>query len=137
MAEREGRSSRARPRVAMTGSQHTPWRDTEARHRRRPAGGLALDFSTQQAPAYVRIDGTEYELYSPDRLTLVQLAELERLRPWIAKLQVLDAAALSEGGLATASQAVARLCQIVLAAPADVQARLSDAQRVMILNTFR
>jgi hypothetical protein len=85
----------------------------------------------------VRIDGTEYELYSPDRLTLVQLAELERLRPWIAKLQVLDAAALSEGGLATASQAVARLCQIVLAAPADVQARLSDAQRVMILNTFR
>jgi hypothetical protein len=98
-----------------------------------------LDLATLVDPVHVRIDGALYELHRPDRLSIAQLAEVERLRPQIAQLEQFrggTVGTLSDEDLATAAVAIARVCEIVLAAPADVQARLSDVQRVAILQAF-
>jgi hypothetical protein len=96
-----------------------------------------LDLTTLVDPRYVRIDGVLHELRRPDQLSIAQIAELEQLRPQMAQLQQLQGATtLSGEDLATAVQAMVRLCAIVLAAPAAVQARLSDLQRLAVLQAF-
>jgi hypothetical protein len=95
-----------------------------------------LDLTTLVTPIHVRIDGTLYELRRPGTLSLEALAQVDLLRPKVVELQArlpADSAVVLDAleGL------LVGLCALVLVAPADVQARLSDEQRIAILQAFQ
>jgi hypothetical protein len=97
-----------------------------------------LDLTTLVTPIFVRIDGELYELRRPGALSLEEIARIDLLRPQVLELQAkLAEASSADVDVLNLSRLLVALCAIVLAAPADVQARLSDQQRLAILQAFQ
>lgn len=96
-----------------------------------------LDLATLLDPIRVRIDGTLYALHRPDALSLSQVARVDALRPDFEALRSSSASfTLTLDQLKTLESVLAEMCLVVLDAPADVQARLSDPQRIAIIQAF-
>lgn len=93
-----------------------------------------LEFDTLNDGLPIRIDGQLYHLRSANALSLGALKRLERLAPRMGAL--LQQADLSEAEERDVSAGLVQLCDLVVDAPAEVRARLTDAQRVRILEAF-
>jgi hypothetical protein len=93
---------------------------------------LTLDTVTQGMP--IRIDDTLHELLHPEQLSLGAIQRIERMAPRVAAL--LQTPERTEEQERDLSQALREVCATVLQAPADVHARLTDQQRVRIVEAF-
>lgn len=93
-----------------------------------------LDLSTLHEGAPIRIDGRLYHILSADALSLRALKQLETLAPRVGVL--LQRADLVDADAEECSDGLARICTLILDAPPEVQARLSDQQRVRVMEAF-
>lgn len=98
------------------------------------ADPITLDFITLHEGPPVKIDGQLYHLRHPDALSIAHLKQMERIGPRAGEL--LQAADLDDAQIGELDALLQRTGAIVLDAPADVQARLSDLQRIQILHAF-
>ncbi|MFQ5775865.1 MAG: hypothetical protein ACE5GS_15185 [Kiloniellaceae bacterium] len=94
-----------------------------------------LDLSTAIERPTVLIDGASYEILCPDELSILDLQRL------MADGRKIDAIVrkdeLSDEDVATLSRLLATLSErILVGAPADVRARLSDQQRLRVAEVF-
>jgi len=85
----------------------------------------------------VLIDGKEYELVTHDTLTPLDAHRVtsmhKRIGVILGKSEQSDLTADEEKELETLP---ARICRVVLEAPDDIQAALTDKQRTMIIDVF-
>lgn len=93
-----------------------------------------LNLDTLLPSATVRIDGIKHELRSADQLSLLELRRFEQLRRQMNLLLAKDE--LSAEDEAHVSRLADQQCRIVLGAPADVHARLTDVQRMHVISAF-
>lgn len=93
-----------------------------------------LEFSTLEEGLPVRIDGQLYQIRSANALSLSALKRLERVAPRMATLLQRDD--LTDDEAQDVAAGLVQLCDLILDAPAEVRARLKDAQRVSILQAF-
>jgi hypothetical protein len=82
----------------------------------------------------VLINGVSYWLRKPDALTLREHKIVERSTPRLFELLAQDD--LTEDEDVEATSLMQQLCEIVLEAPADVRAGLSDVQRLSVFVAF-
>jgi hypothetical protein len=95
-----------------------------------------LDLATIVAPgAFLKINGESYYFRSVDALSLKQISILKRDGPRLGNL-LIRADNLTEDEEKETTQLLQAFCSTVLDAPADVQARLHDSQRVAIVEAF-
>jgi hypothetical protein len=86
------------------------------------------------APQYtIIIDGVSYFIRHTDALTLRQSLIADRAIPRIAELLKTD---LTEEEDRELSGLLQQVCQVVLDAPLDVQARLTDVQKLQVFVAF-
>jgi hypothetical protein len=95
----------------------------------------ALDFKTGLVGTPIRIDGVIYEIRHPDMLPLGAIIRLEAMVPTLGPMMQ-RASQLSPEEEQVLSDDLRRLCADVLDAPADVLARLSDQQRLLVTQAF-
>ena len=93
-----------------------------------------LSFSTLHEGLPITIDGQPYQIRHPDSLTLGALKDLELLAPRLGVL--LQRPNLTPQEEKQLSTGLAKVCQLALDAPAEVQARLTDAQRLKVVEAF-
>lgn len=94
-----------------------------------------LDFSTAPTEtAHVAIDGVLYPILHPDQLSIAQIKRMEREAPELGRLMQLDE--LTPEQEAEIDRLLQSACATVLEAPEDVRARLSDAQRIAVIEAF-
>ena len=94
----------------------------------------AFSFSTLHTGTPITIDGKPYQIRHPDSLSLGTLKRLELLAPRVGLLLQRDD--LTPSDEQELSELLSTLCALMLDAPAEVEARLSDTQRVAILEAF-
>jgi hypothetical protein len=95
-----------------------------------------LDIATITAPAaFLKINRVRYFFRSVDALSLKQIAILKRDGPRLGNL-LIRAEELTDDESTETSHLLDAFCMIVLDAPADVQAKLHDQQRVAIVEAF-
>lgn len=82
----------------------------------------------------IQIDGRRYQTRHPDALSLRAIKQLERLAPRLGGLLQQDD--LSEAEELELSTGLAEVCRLVLDAPDEVIARLTDQQRVRVMEAF-
>lgn len=103
---------------------------------KQPEAPVALTLTTgRQAPHQVQIDGQRYALRWRDELSVQDRSRLEGLRPRVAELEA-RLGTLSDPELGEYIAAIRFASSVMLAAPADVQAKLSDAQVALVLEAF-
>jgi hypothetical protein len=97
-----------------------------------------LSISTLVEPRdFVTIDGTPYELRRPGELTLLEQLRLGRRGQELEALKVsLDTGDPGEEDIQTLLALLDEMCRLVLLAPAEIHARLSDAQKQAIVQAF-
>lgn len=95
-----------------------------------------LDLSTIVDPIHVRIDDVLYTLRRPEALSLEHLVQFDALRAAFADLQQTPPATLAPNQLAVLNDVIVHMVSIVLEAPVEVLARLSDAQRLAVVQAF-
>jgi ribosomal protein S13 len=96
---------------------------------------LSLDTLAEQRS--VRIDGVDYPLRSPGQVSLVAYHKIGRHSRDIARmLDETSAADLSDDQVERLSKALSEAVTLMLDAPTEVLARLSDTHRLSILNCF-
>lgn len=93
-----------------------------------------LDLTTTEERPIIRINGVAYDVRLPQDLTLAGLRTLERLMPRSAIL--IDKLDLSNDEQVELSALLATVCELAVAAPAPVLARLGDVQRAMVFRVF-
>lgn len=93
-----------------------------------------LDLVSLTSTAHVRIDGELYSLRSVMELPLIPAQRLETHARRIGQILAQDATAPDDEALA--SRLLDDSCRIVLDAPPEVHARLTDTLRLAILNAF-
>lgn len=94
---------------------------------------LNLDTLTERAT--VAIDGTPYALLPPDALSAVDYHRFRRLTPRLETLWNQETPLMPDEEKEL-EQILAALCSIVLEAPPDVHARLTDMQRLAVYQAF-
>lgn len=93
---------------------------------------LSLDTLTDRDQ--VAIDGTSYDLLKPEQLSLVSY---NRIAPILTRFQALmEMKTLTDGESEELAQILDRVCRECLQAPPEVQARLTDEQRLQIVVAF-
>lgn len=96
-----------------------------------------LDLTTSREPQNVRIDGVPYALKRVDDLTLSEYYTVERLlTPLHALIGKARDSTISDAEQAHLTRHLDGLTAITLAAPADVQARLGQLQKMRIADFF-
>lgn len=93
-----------------------------------------LEIDTLLPIAKVAIDGGLYELRSPDMLPLFDYKRLERCRDRIG--QLMSQADITEPEAKELDTLLDRQCRLILDAPNDVHARLSDGIRMQVYLAF-
>jgi fatty acid/phospholipid biosynthesis enzyme len=94
-----------------------------------------LDIATITAPAAaVSIDGERYALLSVAALPLASIQRIQRDGPRLGELLKIEEKTPNQ--TTETSQLLRSVCELVLEAPADVHARLSDVHRVAIIHSF-
>jgi len=106
--------------------------------RKKPTGKPLLDLTTNgRSPrAVIAIDGQPYTLRRPQELSLVDLHALSTKIP--QAVQALEKGdAMTQTERADVSAVITRLCgAIVVDAPPAVLARLTELQRVQVIDVF-
>lgn len=97
-----------------------------------------LDLSTVDPERpLVAIDGVGYEMQLADDFGLVELARLQRLQGKVADIMG-HTDDLSDGDVQSMAAALDGFAALVLpSVPADVRAKLRDAQKMSIIEAFR
>jgi hypothetical protein len=96
---------------------------------------LLLNITTVTAPpAVIAIDGARYPLLSAEALPLASIQRLQRDAPRLGHLLQIDEKTPDEA--TETGQLLRAVCALVLDAPADVHARLTDVHRVAIVHSF-
>src|SRR5688500_16166781 len=98
------------------------------------AAHSVLDLSTLVDPTHAQIDGAFYVLRHPESLSLFQLKRVETYMPRIGALLQQDHNTAEEE--AEVARLLDVVCRDVLDAPPEVHARLSDVQRLAIVDAF-
>lgn len=93
-----------------------------------------LDLRTLVEGVPIKIDGRPYLVKHPDALSLLEIKRFEALAPRAGALLQQPTLTASEGEELTAL--LQQICQVILSAPAAVQAKLTDSHRVLVLGTF-
>lgn len=94
-----------------------------------------LDLNTFLERATVRLrseahpDGVDYELRNPGELTLLERVKVSKQAPALASFG-------DENAVAELSKVLDEVCRIVLIAPDDMHARLTDHMRLAIVLAF-
>ena len=94
-----------------------------------------LNLDTLVERAVVRIDGTDYELLNPGELSVLDFHKIGK-RAERVEAMLKEEGDLSEDQVVTLTEALDALCRLVLRAPAEVHARLSDTQRLKVTQAF-
>jgi hypothetical protein len=93
-----------------------------------------LDLKTQAETAVIEIDGSQYPLLSAMQLPLAPYMRTEsRSAQLYALIEKTDRTADDD---ATMSRLMDQCCRDVLGAPDEVHAKLTDVQRLAVLNVF-
>lgn len=101
------------------------------------AAAPLLNLSTLVEQPMVQIDQKRYPLLVPDALSLLACQKLSTIIDTIDALSPkLANGTLSDDENAELETAFAQVCQVVLAAPPDVQRRLTSIQRLYIYQAF-
>lgn len=96
---------------------------------------LSLDTLSKNLP--IKIDGKAHEIRHPDSLPLAALMRVEKIAPRCAALLgAAEGVGLTDEETDELTGMLELLTGVVLDAPADVRARLNDAQRVQIMQVF-
>lgn len=90
--------------------------------------------TTERAATVIKIDGRGYALKHPDSLPIGVLRKFGRLSTRVHELSELDDPSDAES--AELSDLLAEFTRQAMDAPAEVQARLTDLQRMEILGVF-
>lgn len=85
---------------------------------------------------YLTIDGAPYNLRRHDDLSILEHAQLQRQAPRFDELMRLSRDQMTDAQAVELGEIAAIICGVVLEAPPEVQARLSDTQRVEVALTF-
>lgn len=93
-----------------------------------------LSLSTLSEGLPIKIDGQTYEIRHPNMLSLGAILRFEALRPRI--LPLLEKEDLSEAEGEELSRLLATVTEMFLDAPPDVRGRLTDQQRVLVMQAF-
>jgi hypothetical protein len=97
-------------------------------------GKAVLDFSTIVTGLPIRIDGELYEIRHPDSLPLGVIKRLEAQAPVLGAL--LQRTDLTKAEEQDASALLRQMVSDVMNAPEDVQQRLHEQHRLMVLEAF-
>ena len=97
-----------------------------------PTPTLVLSTLLRGAP--ITIDGERYQVRHPDALALMQLKRVEIAAPRLGHL--LQTPTLTDDEERELSALLVAVCQDVVDAPEAVTAKLTDPQRVAILQVF-
>jgi len=94
-----------------------------------------LELSTLTERSTVTIDGKAYELINPEGLSIV---DTNRVGKWGMRVQELyrDLENRSEEEIQELASLLDRLCRLLLPAPDEVHARLTDNQRLSVATVF-
>jgi len=93
-----------------------------------------LTFDTLHEGAPVSIDGVRYEIRPLYALSLGGIKQIQRRATRITELMRLDP--LPEAEEQELTRLLVETCAVILDAPAEVQAKLTDGQRVRICDAF-
>lgn len=93
-----------------------------------------LDLETLVEPRHVRIDRQNYVLRGVDELPIAVIKRLQIDGPRLGTL--MEADQLADGEEAEMARLLGALVDVVLDAPAEVRARLSDVHRMQIAQAF-
>ena len=96
-----------------------------------PTTPLLLNLDTLVSRSTVRIDGIEYELLSPDEVSILDFKRLVRPGARMVEIEALPEPTAEEK--AEYDRILDRQCRQVLLAPDEVHQRLKGAQRDQIL----
>lgn len=99
-----------------------------------PTTPLLLNLDTLVSRSTVRIDGIEYELLSPDEVSILDFKRLVRPGARMVEIEALPEPTAEEK--AEYDRILDRQCRQVLLAPDEVHQRLKGAQRDQILAAF-
>lgn len=94
-----------------------------------------LDLTTVLDVHHMRIDGQTFFFRTTDRMSIGQLKTLEAAAPRLGEL-LKRAETLTADEDAEASHLLAATCAIALDAPSEVHARLTDVQRLSVMEAF-
>lgn len=83
---------------------------------------------------YILVDEQPYDLLPPDRLTVMQQHELLKLCPRYDELMALTHLTVDDG--LELKDLLTQIVAIILAAPAEIRAKLGDVQRMQIVTAF-
>ena len=93
-----------------------------------------LDIKTLTERPVIAIDGTRYEIISPDELSIVDSARFEQ---WGLRLAEVRADDLKIEGAGEISEILHKLTDwIMVGVPVDVRDKLSDAKRLKVAEVF-
>lgn len=99
-----------------------------------PQPASTLNFRTIKGGSPITIDGRSHSIRHPEALPLADYKTLETTLPRLGHLMV--KAKLATAAAAEASLLLADVIDVILDAPEDVRAKLTDVQRVLILDVF-
>lgn len=93
-----------------------------------------LNLDTLANPATVVIDKQPYVILAPDALNVLDFRRLQALIPRLERLDAQEMLTDEEGE--EFRRHIDAICRLVLQAPEDVHARLSDVQRIAVYMAF-
>lgn len=93
-----------------------------------------LNLSVLVSGVPIRIDGKDYEILLPDCLPLIAYKRLQTDLPRLGHLIL--KATLTDDEATEMAAMLMRVVEQVLTAPSDVRAKLSDVQRLQVMNVF-
>jgi hypothetical protein len=95
-----------------------------------------LDLDTLAPPASVRIDGQTYVLLSPDALCALDVRRLQNFIPQLEARWGKPDDQLTDEDKTEVSRIIDAICRIVLQAPQEVHAKLTDVHRTAVYYSF-
>lgn len=130
MAERRSRKTRRRAATEKPAAQ--PEQQAPGPSRLKPLLELSSTFDRH----FVTVDGERYDLKNPAEMSIFDQYQVAKMSEQLHTMLAEAGDDITEETASAVQEALHRICRQILIAPADVQERLNDNHRFLLVQSF-